>query len=159
MWLCRSVTSGSPQSFVPLFSMPGINNQQTSTEGSLCCPCCPERALQFVLLFSQKWWCVLQKCELFKVLNMAQWRTKWKTSSFLQQGMLLLSLTDHPLTAAGICWGWSSKVGMAEPRSFPQEALEELCSSHCRGTMPSSPSLLPTPKEARSCTSLCTSSH
>lgn len=70
--------------------------------------------------------------------------------------LLLLSLTHHPLTAAGICWGRSSEVGMAEPRSSLQEALEEPCSACSRGTMPSSPSLLPTPKD--SCTSLCISS-
>lgn len=73
--------------------------------------------------------------------------------------LLLLSLTNQPLMAAGICWGRSSKVGIAEPRSSPSGSPWGAVHFPFLGIMPSSPSLLPPPKGDSSCTSLCISSH
>lgn len=58
-------------SSAPALAMPGTHHhQEISTKGFLCCPCCPERsAIIFLLLFSQKRRCVLEKCALFEVLS------------------------------------------------------------------------------------------
>lgn len=122
-----AATPGSPQSFVPPPCNTKHQHPPADQHRGLCAAlvvlkspcnmyyCFPRSDGVFwrnarYLRCSARWFFCHHRCSD---------KQNGKQAHSFNRVLLLLSLTNQALTAAGICWGRSSKVGMAEPRSSP----------------------------------------